>query len=81
VARSLVLLPLYSALSPESAEFLAQNVIEIERNAPGVQTAKRSVSGDPAARSHHPGVSRQEANPRAPAFGNQEEQSSVVIQD
>jgi dTDP-4-amino-4,6-dideoxygalactose transaminase len=34
VARNLVLLPLYSTLSPESAERLAQNVIEIERAAP-----------------------------------------------
>ena len=33
-ARNLVLLPLYRALSPQSAELLAQNIVEIERNAP-----------------------------------------------
>jgi dTDP-4-amino-4,6-dideoxygalactose transaminase len=33
-AGNMVLLPLYTALSPRSAELLAQNVIEIERNAP-----------------------------------------------
>jgi dTDP-4-amino-4,6-dideoxygalactose transaminase len=81
VARSLVLLPLYSALSPESAELLAQSVIEIERNAPGIQPAKRSVSAAPVARSQHTEVSRQQANPRAPAFGSHQEQSSVVIED
>lgn len=35
-SRNLVLLPLYTALSPRSAELLAQNVIEIERNAPAI---------------------------------------------
>jgi dTDP-4-amino-4,6-dideoxygalactose transaminase len=35
-ARNLVLLPLYSALSPKSAKLLAQNVIEIESNAPPI---------------------------------------------
>lgn len=34
VGGNLVLLPLYSMLSPKSAELLAQNVIEIERAAP-----------------------------------------------
>jgi dTDP-4-amino-4,6-dideoxygalactose transaminase len=35
-ARNLVLLPLYTALSPKSAELLAQNVLKIERNAPAI---------------------------------------------
>jgi len=35
-ARNLVLLPLYTALSPRSAELLAQEVIEIERIAPAI---------------------------------------------
>ena len=35
-ARNLVLLPLYTALSPRSAELLAQNVVEVERIAPAV---------------------------------------------
>jgi len=35
-AGNVVLLPLYTALSPRSAELLAQNVIEIERNAPAI---------------------------------------------
>jgi dTDP-4-amino-4,6-dideoxygalactose transaminase len=33
-ARNVVLLPLYRALSPRSAELLAQHVIEIDRNTP-----------------------------------------------
>jgi len=35
-AENMVLLPLYPALSPRSAELLAQNVIEIERNAAAI---------------------------------------------
>jgi len=35
-ARNVVMLPLYSTLSPKSAELLAQDLIEIERNATGV---------------------------------------------
>ncbi|HMD84907.1 MAG TPA: DegT/DnrJ/EryC1/StrS family aminotransferase [Terriglobia bacterium] len=35
-AQNMVLLPLYPALSPKSAERLAQNVIEIERDAPAI---------------------------------------------
>ena len=36
-ARNVALLPLYTALSPESAARLAQRVIEIETNAPAIQ--------------------------------------------
>lgn len=36
VARNLVLLPLYTSLSPTSAELIAQNILKIERNAPAL---------------------------------------------
>jgi len=81
VARSLVLLPLYSTLPPESAERLAQNLIEIERNAPEVEPAKRLASGVPAARSQHAEVSRQERNLQASAFSNQQEHPSAVTEN
>jgi dTDP-4-amino-4,6-dideoxygalactose transaminase len=35
-AQNVVMLPLYSGLSPKSAELLAQSLIEIERNAPAM---------------------------------------------